>query len=478
MLAAAGTTAAVLARGPKGSPGPNIVLLVAGFVALGVLLGTEVRRPRLPRRFVLGTSAALLVVAVAIPPTESNDVWAYSMYGRIVAIHHASPYTHSAASYPHDPFSRRVDKIWRHTASVYGPVFTAISALGMGTVGRWPLGARLFFQGLAALAALGALLLVDRHTRSPLAVALLGVNPLIVISVVNGAHNDALIGLAVLAGVLLAMRKRFGWAAVALALAALIKIAAVLPLAAVVMWVWHRYGRHDAFRMGAIGAGVILVGLALAGGPAALRPLNAAQQHITGASVWYGPRRWLTAAEIGRGLSGAAAGHLVRRAVSAAATVAAIGLTALLVARRLDHDDPAIIAGAAVLAYSLLGAYVLPWYVGWGLPALALAWRSRLTWLALLHGAFLHLAYVPDPKIAGHPVDKLYLLTAVERLQLDLYEIWVPLLELGVILVVVAMSARTPKWSLAKVPVNERSQITLADSTLPAPSSRRQPTRT
>ena len=44
---------------------------------------------------------------------------------------------------------------------------------------------------------------------------------------------------------------------------------------------------------------------------------------------------------------------------------------------------------------------MLPWYVFWGLGAFALAWRSRLTWLALLQGAVLHLAYVPDPEIHG-----------------------------------------------------------------------------
>src|SRR5439155_9927008 len=42
----------------------------------------------------------------------------------------------------------------------------------------------------------------------------------------------------------------------------------------------------------------------------------------------------------------------------------------------------------------------------------------------------------------------------------------------------VAMSATTPKWSLANVPVTARSHTTLADSTRPAPSSRRQPTKT
>jgi len=73
-------------------------------------------------------------------------------YGRIVSAHHASPYLHSPAKYPNDPAFHRMDLIWQKTRSVYGPAFTAVSAGATAVVGASSLGARLFFQGLAAVA--------------------------------------------------------------------------------------------------------------------------------------------------------------------------------------------------------------------------------------------------------------------------------------------------------------------------------------
>ena len=85
----------------------------------------------------------------------------------------------------------------------------------------------------------------------------------------------------------------------------------------------------------------------------------------------------------------------------------------------------------------------------WGLPALLLAWRSRLTWLTMLHGAVLHIAYLPDPKLSGKRIDPLYLLNPVQRLQLDIHQVWVPLVEVAIIAVVVVMSLRRPRELLA-----------------------------
>ncbi|MHB8671634.1 MAG: glycosyltransferase 87 family protein, partial [Acidimicrobiales bacterium] len=417
---AAAATAVVLLRGPSGSPGTNLVLLLAAFVGLGTLLVAELlrrdatpepdreRHPVVSRRAVWLLSGGLMVLAVAVPPTESRDVWAYAMYGRMVSHYHESPYAHSPAlHYPQDPWARRVDKVWRHTRSVYGPGFTAISALGTATVGRSPLGARLFFQVLSAAALLAALVLIERRTRSPVALALLGVNPLLVISVVNGAHNDSLVGLGILAGVVAVVARRPAWAGAALAAAALVKISALLPLAAIALWVWRRQGFRSAAVLAGVGGAVTLVGMAVPGIGAVWHSIHSAQYQVSGASVWWGPRRWLSVPAIRHGLSGARHGTDARLFVSSLGTLGAITLTLVLAARRLGHRDPALVAGSAVLAYVLLGAYVLPWYLVWGLPVMALAWRSRLTWLALLHGAVLMFAYLPNPRLEGRYVDPL-----------------------------------------------------------------------
>ena len=96
------------------------------------------------------------------------------------------------------------------------------------------------------------LLIVDRRTRDPMALAALGVNPLTIVSVVNGGHNDALVGLAVLGGVLLAIDRRYIAAGAALAGAVLIKASGGLPLLAVGAWLVVAAGsrRARAFRRG------------------------------------------------------------------------------------------------------------------------------------------------------------------------------------------------------------------------------------
>ncbi|MBV8983777.1 MAG: hypothetical protein JO248_04985, partial [Acidimicrobiia bacterium] len=165
-LVTTGTTAAVLLRGPNGSFGPNMLLLTVGYLAGAVVVVAEVRRRRaglpstLPKVLVAGCSVALLVLAVVVPPTESGDVWAYSWYGRVVAHYHASPYTTPASHHPSDRLAQHVDRIYKDTNSVYGPVFTAVSGACRVLFVFSFLAARVFFQLLAAACVLAVLVLV------------------------------------------------------------------------------------------------------------------------------------------------------------------------------------------------------------------------------------------------------------------------------------------------------------------------------
>jgi hypothetical protein len=421
---AAVAVVAMLVRGPEAAVGPNLALLAVAFVALVVLVANERRRRYLTRGMVLGVSGALLVVAVVTPPAQSADVWSYAMYGRMVSEYGANPYRHTPAEYQADPIGRRVSRFWIDSRSVYGPLFTAVSAAGMAGAGRSATLARLFFQGLAALAVAACLVLVDRRTRDPVALALIGVNPVMVVSVVNGAHNDALVGLALLAGVLLVAARRPAWAGAVLAAGALVKVGAVLPLAAVAVWVWARCGRRPAAVLAGTAAAVGLAGVLAAGAPDVLAALGDAQARVTGGSVWaWAHRRLESGADV--------------RVLGWAATSAAAAVTFLLAARRRD-EGLVLAAGGSVVAYLLLGTYVVPWYLAWGLPVVVLAWRWRVAWLGLAHAALLQLGTArppvqgPDPRSAG-----------VARLQGDLYEVVAPVFAATVtVIVVVAMVRR------------------------------------
>jgi hypothetical protein len=105
-------------------------------------------------------------------------------------------------------------------------------------------------------------------------------------------------------------------------------------------------------------------------------------------------------------------------------------------------------AGGAALAYMLAGSYVYPWYLAWALPALVLCWRCRLTWLAMAQAAILHLATLPDPRLqAGAGGRALLVLSPLQRLQVDFYRVAVPLVQLGLIALVVAHAAHARRSS-------------------------------
>jgi hypothetical protein len=182
----------------------------------------------------------------------------------------------------------------------------------------------------------------------------------------------------VLAGVVLVSRSARPWLiGAALAAGALIKIAALLPLAGVVAWLAWRRGWRAAAKVSAWSGGFIVGAYLLAGGWRAVAPLDRASGYESRVSIWRG--------------------HLLRHVLGRpgwwAITVVVV-VALVVIAGRLADLDPATAAGGAALVYLLAAPYVLPWYAGWALPVLALAWPRRLTVLALVDAAILLVIYV------------------------------------------------------------------------------------
>ena len=190
------------------------------------------------------------------------------------------------------------------TRSLYGPGFIALAAAGTAVTGDSALAVRLFFQGLAAAAVLIALLLVDRRTKDPTGWLLVGVNPMVVVGVVNGGHNDALVALALLGGVLLAVVRRPLLAGVAVALGVSVKIVILLPLAALLVWLWRRQGLRAALVTGGVAVGMVAGAYLLAGGRTAIEPLGRAEHQVSRSSIWNAPRRNITIDLIDDGVRG------------------------------------------------------------------------------------------------------------------------------------------------------------------------------
>jgi hypothetical protein len=389
VLTTAVATAVAIPLGAVTHAPLQLPLLAVALIAFGAVIYCERRTPFLTRKLVIGASAALLLVAVVAPPSSSKDIWAHVMYGRIVSVHHASPYTHVPADYPADPALARVAPAWHHTPSVYGPAFTAVSAAGTAAAGDSALAQRLFFQLLSALAVMLALFLLARRGADPGVLAFIGLNP-VVVAIVGGGHNDLLVGVAILAAVLAARDGRATSAGALLGVAALVKLPALLPAAAVVAWLAVSHGRKPGVRAATATAAVTVTGYALAGGTAALAPLQAVSAWRSKASLWSFPVSWFE-----RTLFGTRVAPAPVLAVGAVLAVVAV----VVVGSRLRDVDPAVAAGGAVVIYLLVAAYVLPWYAGWAIPVLALAWRSRLALLAQLQASLLVLVYVDRPGV-------------------------------------------------------------------------------
>jgi alpha-1,6-mannosyltransferase len=419
------TTAAAVPLGAVGDAPKQLVLLVAALAAFGGVLFYERRSPFLSRRLVVGVSGGLMLLAVVTPPSSSKDIWSYVMYGRIVSVHHANSYVHAPAEYPSDPAVARMAPVWRPDRSVYGPAFTGVSAAGMAAAGDSPLAQRLFFQILSGLAVMLALLLVARRGADIGALAFIGLNP-VVVAIVAGGHNDLLVGVAVLAGVLAARDGRAARAGLLLAVALLIKLTAVLALVAVVAWIGFRYGWRRAARA-AIAAGVTtVVCYALAGGTTALGPLQQASGDRSKASLWSFPVSWVEHSAFGVHRANV---HVLTEVALAGVVILAV----LVAAARLRDRDPALAVGAALLVYLLGAAYVLPWYTGWTLPVLALAWRSRVALVAQVQAAVLVVIYVDRPGVHSALLHDVVGTIATHV---------VPALEAAVLIGLVAVSAR------------------------------------
>jgi alpha-1,6-mannosyltransferase len=443
------TTALVTAR--RFSTANRAGLLALAFVTLALaLLGSRWRRAlRMPTVVVL--SAALLLVAVARWPRDSTDVWSYAAYGRMVSHYGASPYRHVPVEYSNDRAIRRVKPTWQNTSSVYGPLWNGISAGVVSVTQTHLLSTRIWFQTLAALSVFLAVLLIGRRTRSPAAVALIGLNPLVIYDVVNGGHNDALVGLALLVGVLLASRERFKLAALAIALGALVKLAALLALVALIVWIVRKRGVRPAAIATGVGGGVIAAGYALSGGFDALTPLREARLQMSRNSIWL-----LTNSDGRTNLFGLGRvhefSHDFLQAASTLSTITVIVLAAVVVAGRLRDNTPALVVGGALAAYLLAGAYVLPWYAAWALPVLVLEWRTGLTRLVLAQSALYLIAYQYRQ---GIPLSVPYRAIFASNVALVLFE-----LTIIVALVVVVVRQRRP----------ERARIETAGPPTPVPA--------
>jgi alpha-1,6-mannosyltransferase len=391
LVAAATAGNLMLLRAPRHSVW-SVSVVLATALAVGLLVLVEHRDPRLGLAPLVVAIAITITAAVITPPRTSNDLWSYTMYGRMVTEHGASPYDHTPADFPHDPFSGRVSPRWAHRASVYGPVFIGAAALGTWIAGPSPLLARLYFQLFAALALVAVLIVVWRTTRRVAAVAFLGLSPVLAVIVVNGGHNDMLIGLLLLAATILAVRRRPLTAGALISVAALVKLTAGLALLGLLLWCWrHRLRRVAAKVVAAAGAVVVAGYLPVL--VSASHVLTGADKTATDASPWNGILDRLLRHDAWRNVAHplAANATLVDFFYVGIVTVVALAVGLGWWTGRRRRPDVAV--GVSLAAYPVAAEYALPWYAAWAMPVLttdglnpmsAVVWIQSVVMLAAL----------------------------------------------------------------------------------------------
>ncbi|MFJ8199404.1 polyprenol phosphomannose-dependent alpha 1,6 mannosyltransferase MptB [Streptomyces sp. NPDC096152] len=348
----------------------GIVLLVTAWALLGRL--THGPRPPAPRALllVLAVWAAPLLIA---PPLFSRDVYSYLAQGAMVHAH-MDVHAYGPARLG-GPLADEVAPLWRHTGAPYGPVFlaaaSALSGLTHGQVPAGLLGMRLLaLLGVALMAA--ALPRLARHSGAdPSAALWLGaLNPLVLLHLVAGAHNDAIMLGLLGAGLVAALGRRPVLGAVLVTLAALVKAPAVLGLAAVVV-LRLRAGHHPARAV------LTTTAAAAATTVAATAAAGTGYGWVRALDTPVSPRNWALTSLLGR-----ATGALLTRLGSGLAPLAIpvwhlLGLVAtaavvvVIWARR--RPRPLYALGLSLTAVAALGPAIRPWYALWGLFLIAAA---------------------------------------------------------------------------------------------------------
>ncbi|MFD7228670.1 polyprenol phosphomannose-dependent alpha 1,6 mannosyltransferase MptB [Streptomyces sp. NPDC059881] len=401
----------------------GLTLLVLAWWAYGRLLAKGEGPGVRDTLVTLGWWAAPLVLA---PSLYSADVYSYIAQGAMVLDGH-DVYTQGPSVLAAD--SRGADAAasvgghWTDTPAPYGPVFLVL-AKGVvwvtgGTLVPAVLGMRLIAVAALVLIAWAVRrLAVECGADESRALWLAALNPLLLMHVVGGAHNDGLMIGLMLTGVVLALRGRWVVGSAVVALAVLIKSPAALALLFIGVIVVRRGDGSLARRLpkALLGPGLVAAAVAVAAtllggtGFGWLGTQSVAGTIHTPLSL---------SSDLGQGL-GALAHALtgaelltVKEAVQSlglAVAVAAIAFFALAALRGRLHPVRGL--GLSLLVLVALSPMVQPWYLLWGTAVVAAtvsAWDDRIVPVLMVLSA----ALVYETAPSGHTPLHGFVLAAV-----------------------------------------------------------------
>lgn len=365
-------------------------LFLLGLILLGVgWLGLILRAGRIadPRRalIVVGVVIALWAIPVSLgPPLLSNDVYSYVAQGEM-ASRGIDPGSTGPVALGRNDWTSGADPVWRAAAAPYGPVAVFTSRTVVQAAGHDPALALWFYRVVVisgiAMAAVGVSMIARRSGISPAVAVAIGIgNPIVILHLIGGAHNDALMFGFLALGLAAAQRDRRVLAVVLLTAATAIKLPAALALV-YLGWCWDGViattRRRIATTAAVVGSAIaaITVGCVLMGmGPGWLTALTSTGK----VNDTYSPTTKLgfsiseILAAIGVDVDGATLTAGVR-----ALGLLAVVVLALIVMLRSPRIGVVRATGVMLVAYVLLGPVIWPWYLAAGFALLAAGGLGR-----------------------------------------------------------------------------------------------------
>lgn len=356
----------------------GVSLLCAAWIGLIGVVQDRERPARTRLKIVLAVLALWSIPILLGPPLLSNDVYSYAAQGEL-ASRGIDPTSTGPVALGRGEFLRAADPVWRKAPAPYGPVAVELGKGIVEATGHsaahavW--GFRLMMLVGIVLAAVGIPILARSYDVDPAIALAIGLaNPLVLLHLVGGIHNDALMLGLLVCGLAAARRDRRVLAVVLVALAAAVKLPAAC---AFVFLGWNWIGPAASRTKRLLGAGAVT-----AAGMAIVAVL------CTFAGIGWG---WVTAlSNTGKVTStiapvtllGLVAGDMVRGlgvALDSSLVVGLFRLAGLAVAGficlklllRSDNIGMVRAVGLALLVVVAFGPVIWPWYLPAGLALLA-----------------------------------------------------------------------------------------------------------
>jgi alpha-1,6-mannosyltransferase len=341
--------------------------------------------PGFPVRRVVLVALVWAVPLLLAPPLFSRDVYTYAAQGEMVS-HHINPYSYGPNVLGATPYNEMADSVWSGAESPYGPTFLAADGILDQASGHQILPdlvlLRLLEVGGIALMVAATPTLARSLKRDPAHAVLIGAgSPLVLLSLVAGAHNDALMIGLLMAGLAVATRVGTVPGIILCALAAGVKSPAALGVL-FLGWVWAGRGASTRRRIahtavaGLIGIATMEAVAVISGtGWGWIRTTTTADASFTGVTP---VNLFARAVSI--------ASHIFQFPISTMDARPVFSVLGLLIAvyvgyrllMRAPEDGVVRCLGLTLLVLALLGPIVWAWYVTWGVVVLAPAAVGRL----------------------------------------------------------------------------------------------------